>query len=181
MSSHRVEKVINHLFQPVGDQSPPQVHAILDAASSDVIYRKVLKASVPSVCLFRGEKARKLAWVAPYLLELLREDPFTEWLLENGWGKSWGIFLESPAPFRQLREHFRSFLTVYDEEGKPLLFRYYDPRVFRVYLPTCNQSELEIVFGPVKRFCVEAEEDNGIIDYSLTSGKLSEYVTPLET
>jgi hypothetical protein len=30
-----------------------------------------------------------------------------------------------------------------------LLFRYYDPRVLRVYLPSCRPSELETVFGPV--------------------------------
>ena len=181
MPSPHVEKVIHHLFQPKEDQSPPQVWALLDAARTDTIYPKVFQATGPVACLFRGERAQKLAWVAPYLVKLRQGDPFAEWLLENGWGKSWGIFLESSFPIRKLRDHLRALLAVKDEEGKSFLFRYYDPRVFRVYLPTCNQSELEIIFRHVSRFWLEAEEDNAIVDYSLTSGELSEFVTRMET
>jgi hypothetical protein len=34
----------------------------------------------------------------------------------------------------------RRFLRVKDEDG--LVFRFYDPRVMRVYLPTCAAGEL---------------------------------------
>jgi hypothetical protein len=63
---------------------------------------------------------------------------------------------------------------VYDPQGKPLYFRYYDPRVFRIYLPTCNESELKIVFGPVNSFYVEWEDPNWLIHYVLADGKLVE-------
>ena len=179
MPSPNVEKVIHHLFQLKEDQSPPQVWAVLDAARTDVIYPKLFKASIPKACLFRGDRAHTLAWVAPYLVEVRQGEPFAEWLLENGWGKSWGIFLESSFPIRKLRDHLRALLTAKDEDGKSFLFRYYDPRVFRIYLPTCNQSELEIIFRHASRFCLEAEEDNAIVDYSLKSGKLSEFVTQM--
>jgi len=46
-----------------------------------------------------------------------------------------------------MRQHFRRFITVHDESGKPLLFRYYDPRVLRTFLPTCNAKELAEIFG----------------------------------
>jgi hypothetical protein len=124
--------------------------------------------------LFRGEQARELATVAPYLVHLLRDDPFTEWLFTYGWGNNWGITIESSAALSmgELRRHFQSFIMVYDPVGKPLFFRYYDPRVFRVYLPTCNESELKTVFGPVNAFYVEAEDSGYLMHYSLAEGKL---------
>ena len=56
---------------------------------------------------------------------------------------------ELDATLEELRRHFRKFLKVEDPKGKSLIFRYYDPRVLRVYLPTCNAMELQTVFGPV--------------------------------
>jgi hypothetical protein len=140
----------------------------LDAARDDKIYPELVNSDIESLCLYLGEKAVELATVAPYLLELKREDPFTQWVLNNGLGKSWGIFLQSSAPFKELHRHFRKFLMVYDEEGTPLYFRFYDPRVLRVYLPTCNESELQTVFGPVTQFYVEGKEENQLIEFSCT-------------
>jgi hypothetical protein len=57
---------------------------------------------------------------------------------------------------------------VYDAKGTPFYFRYYDPRVLRVYLPTCNASELQILFGPVARYYVEGKAGNQMIEWSCT-------------
>ena len=70
---------------------------------------------------------------------------------------------------------------VYDEDGKPLYFRYYDPRVLRVYLPTCNESELKTVFGPVTHYWVEGEDGNSMIEYSQADDELIERIIPFET
>jgi hypothetical protein len=129
---------------------------------------------VEALSLFRGDQARELADVARYLGPLHRDDDFVDWLLTYGWGKSWGIIIESAAALKQLGRHFQSFIMVYDPQGKPLFFRYYDPRVFRIYLPTCNESELKVVFGPVNSFYVEGEDSNRLIHYVLADGKLVE-------
>lgn len=47
---------------------------------------------------------------------------------------------------------------VYGPDGKPLYFRYYDPRVLRVYLSTCNAQDTGVLFGPVSRYAMEGEE-----------------------
>ena len=57
---------------------------------------------------------------------------------------------------------------VYDEKGTPLYFRFYDPRVLRIYLPTCNESELQTVFGPVNHFYVEGKEEKLLIEFGCT-------------
>lgn len=57
-----------------------------------------------------------------------------------------------------LRRHFRRLLHVRSEDGEKLYFRYYDPRVLRLYLPSCTSVELKEVFGPVGRFVLEGPE-----------------------
>ena len=50
-----------------------------------------------------------------------------------------------------------------DAEGRLLLFRYYDPRVFRAYLPTCNTEEADAVFGPVQTYIMEDENSDTLL------------------
>jgi len=44
------------------------------------------------------------------------------------------------------------------EEGKFLVFSYYDPRILRRYLPTCTPAEMERFFGPISAIVAEAQE-----------------------
>lgn len=54
-----------------------------------------------------------------------------------------------------------------------MLFRFYDPRVLRLYLPTCTSTELEQVFGPVGTFFTEdAAAIDQLHSFDLVSGSL---------
>ncbi len=156
MTFQHPDNVIDTIWRDV-EQADEEcsVFAILDAAADPSIYDDVLASGVTYRCLYTGDIPVELAAVAPYLVRLERNDPFTRLLIHNCWGKSWGIFFTSTAFFEGVHRHFRRFLKVRDEEGKSLYFRYYDPRVLRVYLPTCDRSELFFVFGPVRRFFAE--------------------------
>ncbi|MCJ7599942.1 MAG: DUF4123 domain-containing protein [Desulfobulbaceae bacterium] len=168
MTSPQIDRIVSLLWQPVDGRTPLNVYALVDAARSESIYPKIMGAKVASVCLHRGKTAEELAWVAPYLVQMQREDSFTEWLLDSGWGKSRYVFVRSSATLHELKRHFRTFLTVYDEEGKSYFFRFYDPRVMRVYLPTCNENELEIIYGPVARYYIEGKEEKQLVEYICT-------------
>ncbi|MCP4622596.1 MAG: DUF4123 domain-containing protein, partial [bacterium] len=146
--------------------------AVLDAARDRIIYPRLAESVNEKVCLFMGDQALELATVAPYLVALDADDPFTQWILDHGWGNSWGIFAESDASFKAMRNHLRKFLKVMDEDLRSLYFRYYDPRVLRVFLPTCDPEQLETMFGPVARYYAEAEDADTAIQYSLRDGKL---------
>ena len=50
-------------------------------------------------------------------------------------------------------------------EHKKVLFRFYDPRVLRVFLPTCTPKEVLEFFGPIKRYVLEGEEPTVILQY----------------
>ena len=170
--SANVEKIIAQLWQPAEDGKAPQVFAVLDAARNDSIYPQLKAASVKCYSLFRGEKAHEMALVAPYLVKLEQKDPFVEWVIRNGWHDSWGVFLQSPADPKALKRHLRALLQVFDEEGNSLYFRYYDPRVLRVYLPTCNNQELRTFFGPVTSFYLTDADKHTLLRYRLVDDEL---------
>ena len=106
---------------------------------------------------------------APHLVQLEHRNSRSRELIESAWGNSWGVFLKCNGTLDTVRRHFRKFLSVRDPSGKLLVFRYYDPRVFRVYLPTCRSEELRTVFGPVDCFWVEHEDPNTLVEFRFDS------------
>lgn len=138
------------------------VYAVLDAARDPRIRAAVETCGLEHTCLYAGKLPKALADVAPYLVRLSKMAPFTETLLGDAWGSSWGIFILSTGTLEELRRHFRRFLKVQDTSGKTLIFRWYDPRVLREYLPTCNGGELRYVFGPTAMFVVEAASGDAL-------------------
>lgn len=178
--TQNLQKIDHHLFRPVEGRDASITYVILDAAIDESIYKKIKDEGHQDGCLYYGTKGQELAHVAPYLIHLKPGDAFTKWVLNAGWGNSWGIFLESPATPEQLKRHFRRFLMVYDENATPFYFRFYDPRVFQVYLPTCNVKELKTVFGPVKAYFLESE-DGDLIEFRCAKDfKLTQNVINLQ-
>ena len=149
-----------------------KVFAVLDGASIPDLRFALYEHQPEHVCLYRGELEPDLAEIAPYLVRLEREADFTGWLLDEGWGRHWGIFALSPESLEVMRNHFRQFLIVYGPENEPLYFRYYDPRILRLYLPTCQADELAALFGPVASYLLEAEDPKLADRCRLESGAL---------
>ncbi len=159
----------------------PDLYALLDAARDPAIYRKLrdLAANEEIACLYQGEAAEELAAVGPYLVRLgPRKDVF-DWLWDKGWGRSWGIFLWSAAGFAEVRAHFRKLTKVKTEDGQMLLFRFYDPRVLPIFLPTCTPAQIEEMFGPVMRYFVETESGTILEEFTHAAGALQRRLLPL--
>jgi hypothetical protein len=94
--------------------------------------------------------------VAPYLVELREGDPFADWVIENGFGRHWGIVLRSRLEHDQARRRFRKLLFARGDDGDSLFFRFYDPRVFREFIPRCTEPDLWPWFDDVDCYLVEA-------------------------
>lgn len=148
------------------------VCAVLDGARDRRIYDRVYQCSLEKSCLFAGTLPPEVEVNAPYLVRLDPDEPFTRYLIEHGWGRNWGIFLRADRSFEQIRKHLRQILRVRDESGRTLLFRYYDPRVLRVYLPTCNREELATVFGELEAFAAEDDPSDALLQFSVKDSKL---------
>lgn len=177
MDEERLDRLIARLWGKV----PDAVYAIVDGARDPHLRPMITSSGLPHACLFTGTLAPELAAAAPHLVELGRRSSFTRDLLRLGWGKSFGIFLAAPASLETLRRHFRRFLRVADERGQTLYFRYYDPRVLRPYLPTCDAGELATVFGPVTRYMVEDADPSQILEYRRAGPQLSTSVLAWDT
>jgi hypothetical protein len=140
--------------------------AVLDAARDPLISARLVQCGEEYQSLYEGPKAAALADVAPHLVAIPQGSPFLDTLVLDGWGKSWGIYLTCDRPFRDARKHLRRLLTVEIEGGKKLLFRFYDPRVLRVYLPTCTAEETGEFFGPIENFLMEGMQPESVLTFS---------------
>jgi hypothetical protein len=173
MSNPPVNAILDQLW-PTGFRRWVKVCVVLDGARDQRIFRAVDSTNLEKCCLYAGRLSPIIQEVAPYLVILERDDKFTRQIIEEGWGNSWGIFLRTEAPFPTLRRHLRTFLMVMDHNGRNLVFRWYDPRVMRVYLPTCLPDELRTVFGPVDAFHMEGKDPAQMLNFRFEGSSLKE-------
>lgn len=156
---------IDRIYQELFSVPKTKTYAVLDGASIKDLLLYLDEYEPDCVCLYTGELPHDVEEAAPYLVHLEKESPFTRWVIENGWGNHWGIFALCPENIKAVRKHFRSLVRVKDPDGKRLFFRFYDPRVLNIYLPTCNEEEVAAVFGPVVCFITE-EDPNRLLRFN---------------
>jgi hypothetical protein len=137
------------------------LYAILDAARDRRIKTLVDSCEEENQSLFDGEKGDVLAEVAPYLVRFERGSALLSFVVSEGWGDSWGVYLTSSRPLNDVRKRLRRSLMVTDEETKKrLYFRFYDPRVLRLFLPESTARQKSEMMGTeIKSFLMEGEED----------------------
>jgi hypothetical protein len=147
---------------PQGPRS--DIWAIIDTARDRKAYWTLANSHLNYSCLFAGDLPLALEQAAPYLVQLDYDDAYTDYLAAN-LGNSLGVFLQCDAAMKTVRHHLRKLLTVRDPRGAKLLFRFYDPRVLRVFLPTCDSSELAQMYGPIKTYWAEDTFPNKIVEF----------------
>ncbi len=168
----RFLSLIEERFWPKGGRR--DIWMLIDGARDRKIFGMLLDSYLTYACLYSGPIAPELEIAAPYLVQLEFEDRYSRRLIENAWGNSWGIFLKCDAGLEALRRHLARFLSVRDTAGMPLIFRYYDPRVFRVYLPTCRDDEVRAFFGGsgIECFWTEDRNPEAMLEFRLDREKL---------
>jgi len=170
MSRVPADQVIEALW-PAGSPADATVWAVLDCARDERIYPALQASRLEYLSLYAGQLPDALKRAAPHMVELAPGYRFTRPLLEMGWGHSWGIFVRTREP-HNLRHHLRKFLRVQDEDGRRLVFRYYDPRVLRAFLPTCDPAQLQSLFGVVGGYLTEAEHGDALLEFTFDGRRL---------
>ena len=138
------------------------LYAIVDAAQDESLYA-LIQECPEQVCLFAGTLAHPLELVAPYLVRLAPDTRLAREWQRTGWGMNWGILLRSARNLEELRRHFRQFLQAMLPDGQIVLFRFYDPRVFRTYLPTLKGEDRVVWFEGIEEFRLETEYGAGTL------------------
>jgi len=147
-------------FQPL--------YALLDAAREPSVLKVLFESKEVYQSLYEGAQGTQLAHFAPYLVKLPAESALLETLVKKGWGKNWGVYLTSEFPFEKIRQHFRRFLRVKLPDRREVYFRFYDPRVLGIYLPTCGGEEPRSFFGPVKEYLLEDKSPDILLTFNNT-------------
>jgi len=142
-----------------------ELYAVVDVAKNLRI-AALLKESADERCdLYEGHE-RDLEGergVAPYLVKLSdAASPLLGSLVREGWGESWGIYMVSARPFKDLWRHFQGFLRVDDPVGQDMIFRFYEPRGLQQLLRQfVSRWVEEVLFEGVACFIVESEGGHG--------------------
>lgn len=134
----------------------PPPFMLIDCAGIDGGQARIPKEAFSELeCLFTGDLAIELANVGPYLARLKSYEPEVRDVAEELLGQHVALLVVLPATdieqteitFSQMHRHFRKFNVVYDPSGKPLFFRYYDPRVLVDVLAALKADQLDAFFG----------------------------------
>lgn len=142
------------------DTSPTlKVYFVLDAKKIPFLNTLPLKGKMKS--LFQGKFGEDTEKVAPYLIEVIRDENHIHtgemmglFSLKSAqhhfnWEDNLGIFIHSYADFETVYQHLRKFPMLQDERGKWFFFRFYDPKVLHNYLAIIakHPAKLHKFFG----------------------------------
>lgn len=171
----RADELERYLWPQGQSLSGQQVYLLVDGARDPELAALIRFGKLEYSCLFTGRLTPRLQAAAPYLVHLSAGSPLSRELLARTWGNSGGILTlgRADVTLEQQRRHFKKFLRVQDEDGRVLQFRFYDPRVLRIYLPTCTADELQRFFGPVSRIVMESADGAAPLDYAVVRGVLA--------
>lgn len=139
------------------------LYGVFDAARSREVLPTLLSSGEPCSSLFEERPPAPLKGVAPYIVRLDQSRGLGHRSLVEGWGTRWGIFVRAPTHLEGVRRQLRRSLMARDPNGRTLLFRFYDPRILRLYLPTCTPAELSQFFGGIEAFYA-FDDDEPVVD-----------------
>jgi hypothetical protein len=151
-----------------------RLYGVLDCARDPALYEHAARLSPDHAeCLFAGKLDEEVLRASPFLVELAPSDPLSQQWRTAGWGKAWGILISSRESLPVVRRRLRRFTQARLPDGQgPMLFRFWDPRVFRDYLPLVAPQEIGGWFTEIDRYIVETEDGAGSLRYGLHEGRL---------
>lgn len=152
------EALIRQLFEVTSGQPNVALYCLLDPARHPAIYPALKISGCEHRCLLRGDLPERLKRCTPHLVRLRADDAFTRWLASEGWGQAWATYCAAAARPGWLQSHFRKLLLVQDEQGQQAFFRFYDPRVLRAFLPTCDTTQSAIMLHGLLAMMMEGED-----------------------
>ena len=149
-----------------------KTYAIVDAARIKKLTNELMAlTSLNHENLFTEEDATKYEEVAPYLIELKKEDAFTTWIYENVYGELGGLFIHSKDELEPLAELLRVYITTTMEVGHPkkpnetmetkAYVRLYDPRVFPNFLKSLEN--ISSFFSNIQTLYVEDKQNQKLL------------------
>lgn len=150
-----IDSLRTQVFDNAGDL---QSYAVLDGALNPGLLPEMERHDVEHCCLWLGALEPDMQEIAPYLVKLKRDCGFSDYLIRDGYGARWGIYLHSAASLLDLRSHFRRLTIVTLPDGRSVYFRFYDPAVLPTVLSTASRDQHRALYGPVETYLCEVPQ-----------------------
>lgn len=141
-----------------------QHYAVIDLAVAEDMQALVtrLPPDAGETLLARSMPAKVRA-VGPWLVQLAQAPQVAAALAKMDAGVPWGYYLHSPVAMTSLRQSLRRFnLAQLPDAERPVLFRYWDPRVMQVWLDVATDHQRRQLFQWIDRI----EAADGAFDAS---------------
>jgi len=153
----------------------PKLYGVIDCARAPAMYDHVARLTPEAAdCLFAGRLDERVRRASPHLVELAPADPLSKQWRTTGWGQSWGLLLTSSASLPTVRRRLRHFTMAKLPDGSgPVLFRFWDPRVFRAYFPLVEAAAAGEWFTDIDRYIVETEDGAGSLRFRLNGDQIA--------
>jgi len=142
------------------------LYAVLDTARDPTMYSLLLTSGAYYWCLYAGNSALTMESVAPYLVYLPPGSEFLTTIINKGWSKSWGIFLTSGRAPEEIWHDLRRHLFVDIQSKGRVYFRFYDPRVLRMFMPISTDQQRVDFGGIVSSFLMEDEDPKVLLRFA---------------
>jgi hypothetical protein len=128
-------------------------YAMIDLAVAEALRSQVAGLQPPvGETLFDRRADRRLLLVAPWLVRLSLAQDIGRRLEELGPSLPWGCYVYSTVDISSLRAALRRFnIARLPNSARKVLFRYWDPRVMRVFLAVANKAQRELLFEWIER------------------------------
>ena len=102
---HQYSAVEKNIFQ-----KNIKTYVIIDLAINENIWIYITQIFKLKYYSLANDKDHKdLEFVAPYIVELAEKSDFLYWLLEEGYGNNWTIFLQTDKRIEKRKEQFSDF------------------------------------------------------------------------
>jgi hypothetical protein len=151
-----------------------RIYGILDCAIDPGLHEHAARLEPEAArCLFLGDLDPVVKAASPYLIDLTADDRLRRRWRDEGWTSNWGILIESSASLNAVWRRLRHFTQAILPSGEgPVLFRFWDPRVLRVFMPLVEPSDLPGWFQDIDAYIVPAE-DGGALRFGYEDHRLS--------
>ena len=128
-----------------------QAYLLLDGALIDNLPERLLDqgANTTFQPLYQHTAYSELADIGPILVPISPNSPLAH-IFAREWSATAGIWLESEVDEASVLHHLRSLIHVRVEGDVTVLFRYYDPRITRLWLTGLEPQARDRLMGPIR-------------------------------
>lgn len=172
-----MQQSYEHLKSMLWASPASRVYAYVHGGIVPKLHGQLAQADVRGWdCLWRGALNPAQKEQAPYIVELLPQSVFTDWLLREAATAypGWGMLGVSSEAMLAMREHGRRLMTVTLPDGQQRQWTWYDPALWGDLLPRLSPDQLDQAFGRLSDWVLVSPTEWRWL--TLSAGRLSDSV-----